>query len=126
MSGSLRAIWPLLMVRDLERSVAFYSGQLGFRVIDEALSAGRRYWCRLERDGLSLMLQQGEDAADGERPGRGVVLYFVCDDAEALHAEFASRGVAVSPPQVAYYGMRQLFVPDPDGYEVCFESLVVG
>jgi hypothetical protein len=30
----------------------------------------------------------------------------------------------VDPPTVADYGMRQLYVPEPNGYFVCFETPV--
>jgi hypothetical protein len=41
-----------------------------------------------------------------------------------MHAELTARGLALQPPENAYYGMRQLFVPDPDGYALCFECEV--
>ena len=39
-----------------------------------------------------------------------------------MYAELTSRGLRLDPPKVAYYGMKQLFVPEPDGYSICFES----
>ena len=81
------------------------------------------FWCRLERGGSSIMLQQAEDE-DGpaEDRGRGISFYFVCDDADAMYADLLSRGLQLRPPSLAYYGMKQLFVPEPDGYSICFES----
>ena len=81
------------------------------------------FWCRLERGGASIMLQQAEDE-DGpaEERGRGVAFYFVCDNAGAVYAELSSRGLQLDPPKVAHYGMKQLFVPEPDRYSICFES----
>ena len=78
----------------------------------------------IERDGSALMLQQIEEAEDGPAKGmgRGVALYFICDDADAMHAELTSRGLDLKAPKVAYYGMNQLYVPEPDGYVICFES----
>ena len=119
----VRQLWPLLAVQDIDRAVAFYRDQLGFAVVGEAHSQGKLYWCRLERGGASIMLQHAthEDSAPHGR-GRGVVFYFVCDDADAMYAELSSRGVQLKPPTVAHYGMKQIFVPEPDGYLVCFES----
>ena len=34
------------------------------------------------------------------------------------------RGVDAPPPTVAFYGMRQLTVRDPDGRSICFEHPV--
>lgn len=117
-------MWPLLTVQDIAVSIAFYRDRLGFDVVDEARAASGLFWCRLSRDGASLMLQQADEAEDGpaEGRGRGVALYFVCDDADAMYAEFTARGLAVESPTKAYYGMNQLHVPEPDGYVVCFES----
>jgi hypothetical protein len=56
--------------------------------------------------------------------GRGVTFYFVCDDANAMYAELSSRGLKLDPPRMAHYGMNQLFVPEPNGYALCFESAV--
>lgn len=119
----LRQVWPLLLVRDLDQARQFYVDRLGFRVVDEAASAGRVFWLRLERDGVSLMLQQAE-AEDGDVAGRtgGLSLFLLCDNVDALHNELATQGLPLDAPQDAYYGMRQLFVTDPDGYQLCFET----
>ena len=77
----------------------------------------------MERDGAVVMLQQAEEEDEPlEGRGRGISLYFVCDDAESVYAELKARGLEIPTPSVAYYGMKQLFVPEPDGYSICFES----
>jgi uncharacterized glyoxalase superfamily protein PhnB len=123
-TASLRELWPLLTVEDISRSLAFYRDKLGFEVVAEAQAGGKTYWYRLVRQGCSLMLQQAEQAEDGPAAGRGrgVTLYMLCDDVDALHAELAAGGLVLQPPKDAYYGMRQLFVPEPDGYALCVES----
>ena len=107
----------------IDRSVRFYRDRLGFAVVGNAESDGKVFWCRLERGGASVMLQQPEEE-DGppEGRGRGVSFYFVCDDADMIHAELSDRGLQLEPPGAEYYGMKQLFVPEPDGYSICFES----
>jgi len=122
--GTVREVWPLLTVQAIEQSIAFYRDRLGFEMVDEAEAEGRVFWCRLAREGASLMLQQAEEAEDGpaEGRGRGVAMYFVCDDAALMYTEFAERGLAVKEPVVAPYGMKQLYVTEPDGYTICFES----
>lgn len=71
------------------------------------------------------MLQQAE-AEDGPAAGRGrgVGFFFLCDDAEAVRMEICARGLLLDPPVTAFYGMRQLFLKDPDGYQLCFQSPV--
>jgi catechol 2,3-dioxygenase-like lactoylglutathione lyase family enzyme len=122
----VRELWPLLFVRDIERSLAFYRDRLGFDVVGEAKAGGKAFWRRLQRGGASIMVQQAE-AEDGpaEGRGRGVAFYFVCDDADVMHAELTARGLQLDPPSIAEYGMKQLFVPEPDGYAICFESALL-
>ena len=121
--AAVRQLWPLLAVDEIDRSIDFYQNTLGFAVVGRAEAAGRLFWCRLERGGASIMLQQAdEEDGPARHRGRGVAFYFVCDDAEQLHAELSSRGVRLPPVTVAEYGMKQVFVPEPDGYSICFES----
>jgi catechol 2,3-dioxygenase-like lactoylglutathione lyase family enzyme len=114
----------LLLVEDLDRSIAFYRDQLGFSLGGTAEADGKIFWCRLQRGGASLMLEQAEEALPPGERGRGVHFYFVCEDAEAMYRELSERGLEIGPPSVAYYGMKQIFVPEPDGYSICFESPV--
>src|SRR5687767_6625310 len=94
-TATVRELWPLLFVADIEHSLGLYRDRLGFEVVGEARAEGRLFWCRLRRGGASIMLQQAE-AEDGpaEGRGRGVALYVVCDDVDSIRDEFAGRGPA--------------------------------
>ncbi len=48
-------------------------------------------------------------------------IYFGRPDVDAAYAHLRARGVAVKEPEVAHYGMKQLYVSDPDGYNLCFQ-----
>jgi uncharacterized glyoxalase superfamily protein PhnB len=120
---SVRELVPLLFVEDIARSVAFYRERLGFEMTGVWEPEGRLAWCRLQRGGSWLMLQQAcDEDGPAEGRGRGVEFFFTCDDADALHAEFAARGLSLASPAVAFYGMKQLILKDPDGYELCFQN----
>ena len=121
--SAVEGLWPLLFVRDIQRSLRFYTEQLGFEVVGRAEAKGSLYWCRLKREGASFMLQQ-HDAPERFQslPAPSVVFYFVCDDVDAVFTELSGKGLTLTRPTEAYYGMKQLPVPDPDGYDVIFES----
>ncbi len=120
--AAVRELWPLLSVRSMDASLGFYRDQLGFEVAGTAARDGQVYWCRLRRGGACIMLQQFD------APGLEVVaeghdaLYLICEDADAIFEELTGRGVDVKAPTVAEYGMKQLFVPEPDGRNLIFES----
>jgi glyoxylase I family protein len=119
----INSLVPLLFVDDIRRSVAFYRDLLGFELSGTWEPDGELSWCRLRRGGSAIMLQQ---ACDEDGPakgrGRGVGFFFHCDDADAMHDELSSRGLKLDPPCIAFYGMNQVFVTDPDGYELCFQN----
>ena len=121
----VRELIPLIWVKDIEATVSFYRDRLGFQMAASWEEDGKLNWCRMERDGAALMFQKphhGHINLDA-RP-RGVILYFICDDAEAMYTDLMARGLTPKPPTTVSYGMRQVTVFDPNGYEVCFESQV--
>jgi catechol 2,3-dioxygenase-like lactoylglutathione lyase family enzyme len=105
-----------LQVQDLDRSVQFYTGVLGFRVTER-------------RDDLRFVhldcgveqLQIGLSAGGTQPPAPGsVVLNFsVKGDMEALRADLEKQGVRFSgPTQVIPGKVRLAAFSDPDGYRL--------
>ena len=122
----LKSTVPLLLVSNLERSLECYRDGLGFELKNQWERDGTLAWVWLQDGGAALMLQQ---ACENEDPppeswGKGMVLYFICDDAERLHRDFIERGIGATEPSVTFYRMKQTHVTDPDGYHLCFESQV--
>jgi glyoxylase I family protein len=121
---------PMFYVFDMPTSIAFYRDVLGFQIV---ASDGRPVpdndWVLLEHDGLQLMLNTAYEsderpsAPDADRIAahRDMCLYFGCQDVDAAHTYLRSKGVNVKPPKVAPYGMKQLYLLDPDGYDLCFQ-----
>ncbi len=119
----IRSLAPLLVVKDISRSVDFYSNKLDFTVTEQWSPDGDLKWCRLERGNSAIMLQQAcDEDGPSEGRGRGVIFYFNCDDANAEHERLAALGVDIDPPKVAFYGMNQLYLHDPDDYQLCFQN----
>jgi uncharacterized glyoxalase superfamily protein PhnB len=130
---------PLLQVYDMGESLAFYRDALGFEIVQasnevEAPEGRYFHWCWLRLGGAHLMLNTAYD--EGERPPerdparqtahRDIGLYFDCHDPDAVAMALQAKGIAVDGPRDASYGMRQLYVTDPDGYELCFQRSVSG
>ena len=115
---------PLLWTADLTTLKAFYE-LLGFETKNTWEPDGLLRWCSLEFRGASLMLQQDTNtivAQAGPNLKRDYGLYFVCDgDIDEYFRTLLKRGVNVSKPKNEFYGMRQIFVRDPDGRNICFE-----
>lgn len=126
----LRQISPLLQVRDLAASVAFYRDMLGFRTgsIEGGFSVIRRDDC------LIYLAQKTKDVDVTNKAARAVDdgwcsydLHIYCEPGtlDALYEEFRDRGVPMPPgfedgPVMRSYGVRDFSVIDPDGYDLVF------
>jgi glyoxylase I family protein len=135
MALEIRGICPLLQVFDMPAALAFYRDVLGFEVV-EAAPAARQVagdafgWVWLRRDGTDLMLNTAYDP-DAERPPApdparvaahdDTALFLGCPDVDGAYAHLRAHGIAVEAPAVASYGMKQLYVKDPDGFTLCFQ-----
>jgi glyoxylase I family protein len=129
----IRGLAPLLSVFDMRRAIRFYRDQLGFAVTgtSPALSDDPDHvnWAMLALDGSTLMLNTAYDPEDQPAtpdPARwsghsDTCIYFACPDVDQAYELLNEKGLAVSPPKVAPYGMKQLYLSDPDGYEFCFQ-----
>jgi glyoxylase I family protein len=133
MGIELSGCCPLLEVFDMPTSLAFYCDVLGFEVVShsgDAADPSRKFdFCWLRRKGTELMLNTAyEREYRPEKPdaarvvGHGdTCLYFGWEDLDGLYAELVAKGVKLNPPAVAHYGMKQLYVTDPDGFGLCFQ-----
>jgi len=123
-SPNIRLAVPFFMVRDMEASLNFYTGKLGFKITNQWTPRGKIEWCWLQRDEVSIMLQESRNAEkfDLEGPhGKGVSICFQCVDALALYHEFTAQGIEIRDPFVGN-NMWVVNFPDPDGYKLDFES----
>jgi lactoylglutathione lyase len=105
----------------MERSVHYYVDGLGFAMKNKWVVEEELRWCWLERDGAALMLQGPDPLVIRGEAGKGVSLYFNCEDSLAIYREVKSRGIDVSEPFVGN-AMWVASLSDPDGYRLYFQS----
>lgn len=119
---NLKLAVPFFMVTNIDRSLDFYTGGLGFQIKIDWKPEGKIEWCWLERDGVAVMLQEYRKAfLPKEKPGQGVSICFMCNDALALYQEFLQKGLSLKEPFVGN-NLWVVEVSDPDNYILCFES----
>jgi lactoylglutathione lyase len=120
--ASVHKAVPFLHVADMQASLRFYVDGLGFVVTNQWVDDGKLRWCLLELDGAGLMLQERQDGWGEVRPGLGVSICLMCDDALAMFHAAARRGLAAVQQPFVGNGLWVVKFADPDGYAIDFES----
>lgn len=127
-----RNLTPLLQVYDMPTSVHFYRDLLGFEVVmtSPVLGPDKFHWALLRSGQADLMLNTAyefdEDRPTPPDPNRtrahdDTALYLGCPDVDSAYHHLKSTLPDLRPPTIAPYGMKQLYLHDPDGYTICFQ-----
>ncbi|TDN99804.1 VOC family protein [Sunxiuqinia elliptica] len=128
---------PNLEVRDIKNTVEFYTTKLGFKLvmavpesqdgIDQELANDKAYvYALMQKDQVELMFQRSdsfkEDVvfAKGLPIGASVSFYMEMEGIKELHAELSSQGLEVTELKMAWYGMREFYLKDLNGYLLGF------
>jgi catechol 2,3-dioxygenase-like lactoylglutathione lyase family enzyme len=115
MSSSVRHVVPILNVRDVAATLAFYVDVLGFDSSwswDDPPTFGGVVTGRAE-------IQFCKDGQGG--PGTWVSVWV--DDVDALYERLRSRDVDIRQPPTSFeWGVRELNVADPDGHRIRFST----
>ena len=132
MALNLKGMCPLLQVYDMPTSMKFYCETLGFEVVtvDDPKKAPNHDWVWLKRgEDIHLMLNTAYESP--ERPPQpdtrrvaahdDTCLYFGAPNVDEVYHDLLAKGLKVNAPKVAWYGMKQLYLHDPDGYGICFQ-----
>ena len=127
---------PELDVSDLDRSLTFYVGAIGFAVM---FDRPEERFAFLTLEGMHLMLEEATGpgrrfrTAPLEHPyGRGVNFMFEVAEVDRLYGRVQAAGCTiVIPLEERWYrqnevenGHRQFVVADPDGYLLRFSSFL--
>ena len=119
------ALEPWMPCRDIQRSLAFYSKILDFKVLaapDPDPNAFASRHAVLEREGGKLHL----DSHAREAGAFGTQVYVRVRNIDALFAEFRQNGLTLNEPNLAAgpidqsWAMREFWCFDPDGNRLTF------
>ncbi|MGN6495145.1 MAG: VOC family protein [Agriterribacter sp.] len=119
----------LLQVFDMNTSLKFYCDVLGFVVYQKGGPENDIGWVWLKRGNIHLMLNTAYETAD--RPPApdtarmaahdDTCIYFSCPEVDEYYEYLLAKGVSINKPAIAPYGMKQMYLHDPDGYHLCFQ-----
>jgi catechol 2,3-dioxygenase-like lactoylglutathione lyase family enzyme len=106
-----------LLVPDYDEAIAYFTGTLGFELVEDTPLGADKRWVRVRPPGsrgtaflLARAATDAQRAAIGRQGGGRVWLFLHTDDLAADHARLVSRGVAFDgPPRREAYGAVAVF-----------------
>jgi catechol 2,3-dioxygenase-like lactoylglutathione lyase family enzyme len=105
---------PLFFVADVERSLAFYIGLLGFTEKWSFKEDDKVFVAQVNREDCEIILSSQWP----EKNGKGMLFVSLTNtDYANLPGELAAKGVTAKQ---GWWGYRTLIVIDPDGNELYF------
>lgn len=115
---------------DFDRSVAFYRGALGWRVVATWGGNGEPRGIVLSGGAIKVVLAERHDARDhswshgmnGHRP----TVHVAVDDLDRRFGELAPAAEVVVRPEATHWGTRWFVVKDPDDNLIAYEQPDLG
>jgi catechol 2,3-dioxygenase-like lactoylglutathione lyase family enzyme len=106
-----------LIVPDYDEAIAYYTGKLGFDLIEDSRLSATKRWVRVAPSSASqtcLLLAKAADAAQaqaiGNQSGGRVLLFLHTDDFDRDYARYRAAGVDfIEQPREETYGKVVVF-----------------
>ena len=106
-----------IVVRDYDEAIEWYTGKLGFRLVEDTMLSDTKRWVLVappDDSGTSLLLARAADArqqaAIGNQTGGRVGFFLQTDDFHRDHRAFLARGVEfIESPRHEDYGTVAIF-----------------
>ena len=119
-SGSFEAIAlsASLTVKDLQKSVAYFTDGVGFTVAQKHEREGQLRAVEITSGGVRMLLNQDDGAKGWDRiKGQGLTFMITTADVDSVAARMKAAGYTPdSEPAQMPWGVRAFRFTDPDGY----------
>jgi len=136
MSITMKKLTPNLMVDDVRQTITFYTDMLGCSLrmavpadksgVADAMKDGIDYiYAQMACGDIEIMFQEKNSLREDvpafaeQDVGGSVALYFEVTDIDAVYASLQGKVDVVKDLETAWYGMREFYIRDCNGYILC-------
>ena len=129
----LKTLTPNMMVEDVGATAGWYRSTLGFEVTAEVPSEnGEPAFAIAKRDAVQVMFQSRASLTEelpvleGAPIGASQTFYIEVDGVDALRQQVEGKAEIVSDLHDTFYGTREFYFRDPNGYILSFSETIAG
>ena len=110
---------PQLLVTDLNKSIIFYTKQLGF----ELEFRYEDFYAGITKDGCSIHLKCGKPSIaerKSKRENNDLDIVFSVENVDAFYEQFLKKSIDIVQPLYDRPYGKEFYIADPDGYIFAF------
>ena len=128
---------PNFEVKDIRETIEFYQSVLGFSLvmvvpetqdgIEQSLADGKEYvYALVSKDNVEMMFQRIDSFkkdvlfAKDLSMGASVSFYIEIDGIDTFYEQIKNKGLNPTELKTAWYGMREFYLKDNNGYILGF------
>lgn len=128
---------PNFQVKDIKETVNFYQSVLGFSLImavpetqdaiEQFVADTKEYiYALVSKDKVEMMFQRSDSFKSDVKMakdislGASVSFYMEIDGLDNFYDEIKDKVSEITEPKLAWYGMKEFYVKDPNGYILGF------
>jgi uncharacterized glyoxalase superfamily protein PhnB len=126
----LKKLTPNLMVENVNRTIEFYTGVLGFELLTTVPEEGQFDWAMMRRDTVEIMFQ-ARSSLGGEIPmlvdvpiGGSLTFYTEVAGLKELYDQLKDQVEIVQDLHTTFYGTQEFAFRDSNGYLLAFSEAV--
>ncbi|MCJ0742991.1 VOC family protein [Pedobacter montanisoli] len=115
----LKKMSPQLLVANLEQSLNFYTGKLGFNLAFRY----QDFYAVLGKDPFSIHLKLGKPLQKEriqKRNNQDIDITFSVDNIEDLYLKVLAESIEIVQPLRSMPYAKEFYIADPDGYILAF------
>mgnify|MGYP002073936741 CR=1 FL=1 len=107
---------PQLQVTDIERSIAFYTKELGFAVEFRY----EDFYAGIIKDGCSIHLKATWHPVEERKNNQDLDLLFSVGEIESVYEEIGKKSVEITQTLRSMPYGKEFYIADPDGHIIAF------
>ncbi|WP_299583528.1 VOC family protein [uncultured Sunxiuqinia sp.] len=128
---------PNFEVKNIRETIEFYQSVLGFSLVmavpetqdgvEQSLTEGKEYvYALVSKDSVEMMFQRTDSfkedvlLAKDRSMGASVSFYMEIDGIDRFYEQIKDKGLNPTPLKTAWYGMREFYLQDNNGYILAF------
>ena len=126
----LKSLTPNLMVKDVNKTLDFYTNVLGFELLQTVPEKGTFDWGFVKSGNVMLMFQKDTSIKaeykelENYEKGGALTLYIQVEELQKWHETIKDKTNVINPMHKTFYGANEFAIMDINGFILTFSDIL--